>query len=322
MALPAVDVACPVTVDGEPNPTPTAPWSIGDQVDQFVIRRLLGAGGMSSVWDAYDQVLCRPVALKTTHRRDLSHPLLTHEARALSAIKHPGLPVPYHVGQHHGWTFLALERLFGVSLADRLHADPTSPPLTIADTVRILAGVAEILMAVHAAGMSHHDVKPDNVMLCADGRVVLLDFGIMVPEVDTSNAGDSGTPTYLAPEVMVGALRRGEAHRLDIYAFGITAFEMLAGHAPFRSTDLATLMKMHVCELPPDLCALRPDCPPALAQLIDSCLAKSPSARPHSIELVLWDLQALMRGAQRSGSSTQATPRRSPATYPVARSSG
>jgi serine/threonine-protein kinase len=325
VACPALELACGVTVDDEVKRASTAPWSAGDLIaGQFVIRRLLGAGGMSSVWDAYDQILCRPVALKITHTRALSAPLLTHEARALSAIKHSGLPVPYHVGLHHGWTFLAIERLFGVTLSQRLHEDPTAPPLTVAETVRILAGVAEVLIAVHAAGMSHHDVKPDNVMLGADGRVVLLDFGIMVPEIDTTHAGDSGTPTYLAPEVMIGALRRGEAHRLDIYAFGVMAFEMLAGRPPFYSTDLATLMRMHVCEAPPDLCTLRSDCPPALAALIDSCLAKCPSSRPDSIELVHWELLALQRSAaeQRRGSSNHATPRRSPSAYPVARSAG
>lgn len=275
------------------------PWDVGDLVaGQFAVRRLLGSGGMSSVWDAYDQVLCRPVALKTTHDQSLSTSLLTHEARALSAVRHPGLPVPYQVGSHHDWTFLAIERLFGVTLNHRLHHDPSAGRLPIADVLRILAGVAEVLVAVHAAGMVHHDIKPDNVMLCSDGRVVLLDFGIMVPEVDSTGAGDSGTPQYLAPEVMVGACRRGEAHLLDIYAFGVMAFEALTGRPPFHATDLTALMKMHICQAPPDLRSLRPDTPEPLVTLIDACLAKSPRERPASIEEVRWELAALQRPAR------------------------
>lgn len=281
------------------------PWDTGDLVaGQFSVRGQLGYGGMSSVWDAYDQVMCRPVALKTTHDPALAASLLTHEARALSAVRHAGLPVPYQIGTHQGWTFLAIERLFGVTLNQRLHHDPTAGKLPIADAVRILAAVTDVLVAVHAAGMVHHDLKPDNVMLCSDGRVVLLDFGIMVPEIDSAGAGDSGTPQYLAPEVMVGALRRGEAHLLDIYAFGVMAFETLAGHPPFHAADLDTLMKMHVCQAPPDLRALRPDLPDALVTLIDSCLAKCPRERP-SIEQVRWELAALQRPPRARSRTTQ-----------------
>lgn len=272
------------------------PWRAGDVIDnQYVIRKQLGQGGMSSVWDAYDNVFQRAVALKTTHNRNLSAKLAIDEARALAAIRHPGLPVAHSIGRQRGWTFLVLERLYGVTVEHvMLHPERHGARISVVEAVRILVGVADVLSAVHAAGMAHHDVKPANVMLCAGGRVVLLDFGIMIPEVDAAAAMASGTPRYLAPEVVLESLRPGQAHLLDIYALGVMAFELLAGRAPFAADTFEMLMHMHICERPPDLLALRPEVPVALADLIESCLAKSPTDRP-AIDQVLWALRACGR---------------------------
>jgi serine/threonine-protein kinase len=278
------------------------PWQPGDVVGgQYAIRKQLGVGGMSTVWDAHDRLMQRPVALKTTLERDLSATLVTHEARALAAIRHPGLPVPLTVGCHEDWTFLALERLFGVTVEDRLELrDPGKPAFAIAEAVRVLIAVADVLVAVHAAGMAHHDVKPANVMLCAGDRVVLLDFGIMLPEVVAADASVSGTPRYLAPEVVREALRPGQARLVDIYAFGVMAFEMLAGKPPFHSADVDEIMRMHAFDRVPDLLSQRGDVPVALADLIDACLAKAPGDRPTTIDQVLWELRAVeVRGRRR-----------------------
>lgn len=279
------------------------PWRAGDIVDnQFVIRKQLGHGGMSSVWDAYDKVFQRSVALKTTHDRELSAKLLTDEARALAAVRHPGLPIAHSIGRQRGWTFLVLERLYGVTVEHAmLHPERPGTRMSVIEAVRILVGVAEVLSAVHAAGMGHHDVKPANVMLCGGGRVVLLDFGIMIPEVDAAAAMASGTPRYLAPEIVLELIRPGQAHFLDVYALGVMAFEMLAGRPPFDADGLEKLMHMHICDRPPDLLEVRPDVPVALADLIDSCLAKSPGDRP-DVDQVLWTLRACGRTAAQSRS--------------------
>ncbi|HUQ08115.1 MAG TPA: serine/threonine-protein kinase [Kofleriaceae bacterium] len=282
------------------------PWGVGDVVGgQYTIRKQLGLGGMSSVWDAYDQLMQRPVALKTSLDRATSAMLVTHEARALAAVRHPGLPVPLTVGCHDRWTFLALERLFGVTIEDRLESPgPGKQAFPIAEAVRILIAIADVLVAVHAAGMAHHDVKPGNVMLCAGERVVLLDFGIMLPEVIAADADVSGTPRYLAPEVVLEALQPGQARLVDIYAFGVMAFEMLAGKPPFHSTDFDVLMNLHAYEPVPDLLSQRGDVPVALADLVDACLAKSPSDRPSTIDQVLWELRAVEVRARRRRSTT------------------
>lgn len=279
------------------------PWRAGDVVDdQLVIRKQLGHGGMSSVWDAYDKVFQRSVALKTTHDRQLSAKLSVDEARALAAVRHPGLPIAYSIGRQRGWTYLVLERLYGVTVEQAiLHPERPGARMSVVEAVRILVGIADVLSAVHAAGMGHHDVKPANVMLCAGGRVVLLDFGIMIPEVDAAAAIASGTPRYLAPEIVLELIRPGQAHLLDIYALGVMGFELLAGRPPFEADSVENLMRMHICDRPPDLLELRPDVPIALADLIDSCLAKAPGDRP-GVDQVLWALRACGRTAAQSRS--------------------
>lgn len=279
------------------------PWRIGEIVaDQYAIKKQIGYGGMSTVWDAYDTVMHRCTALKTTHVREMGPKLVTREARALAALRHPGLPVAYTVGEHRGWTFLALERLYGISLEHKIHdRAPPGPVFTIAEALRVLAGLADVLAAVHGAGVAHHDVKPANVMLCAGGRVVLLDFGIMMPECEAASAVVSGTAHYMAPEMLTDTLRPGQAHLLDIYAYGVLAFEILAGRVPFHDDDFHALMKMHVCDPPPDLRVLRPDVPAALADLVEACLAKSPDDRPASIESVLWELRSMLRAFEPTG---------------------
>lgn len=274
------------------------PWRVGEVIaDQYVIRKQIGLGGMSTVWEAYDRVMRRTTALKTTLARENASALLIREARALAAVRHPGLPVAYTVGAYRGWSFLALERLFGVTLEHRIH-DPRPagrPVFTIPEALHVLVGLADALTAVHSAGIVHHDVKPANVMLCPGGRVVLLDFGIMIPEVEAATGQVSGTAHYMAPEMLTGAIRPGNAHLLDVYAFGVLAFEVLTGRVPFDDDDFHALMRLHVTAPVPDLRELRPDLPVALAELVTECLAKCPSDRPSAMEQVLWDLRGLLR---------------------------
>lgn len=273
------------------------PWRVGEVIaDQYVIRKQIGLGGMSTVWEAHDRVMRRTTALKTTLAREHASSLLVREARALAAVRHPGLPVPYTVGTYRGWTFLALERLFGVSLEHRIHDAPAGRhAFTIPEAMHVLVGLADALAAVHGAGIVHHDVKPANVMLCPGGRVVLLDFGIMIPEVEAATGQVSGTAHYMAPEMLTGATRPGHAHLLDVYAFGVLAFEVLAGRVPYDDDDFHALMRLHVTAPVPDLRALRPDIPVGLAELVTTCMAKSPGDRPAAMEQVLWDLRGLLR---------------------------
>lgn len=273
------------------------PWRVGELVaDQYRIRNQIGLGGMSTVWDTYDESMQRATALKTTLVREHAATFVSREARALACLRHPGVPVPYTVGRHHGWDFLAFERLYGVSLEQRIHDDHlTGPAFTIGEARRVLTGLAEVLAAVHGVGVVHHDVKPANVMLCAGERVVLFDFGIMTPAVEDASTHVSGTAHYMAPELITGSLRPGETHLLDVYAFGVLAFEVLAGRVPFQDDDFHALMKKHATAPPPPLRELRPDTPPALVEVVESCLEKCPTDRPPAMEMILWELRRANR---------------------------
>ena len=149
-------------------------WQPGSRVGgNYVLRAPIGRGGMSTVWDAWDSDLRRAVALKTVDDPDDGGELLVNEARALAAVRHPGLPMVHALGNSDGRRYLVLERLYGETLAERLR--PGAPgAMPFAEALGVLVDVADILHAVHQAGMVHFDVKPANIMLCRAHRTVLL----------------------------------------------------------------------------------------------------------------------------------------------------
>jgi serine/threonine protein kinase len=271
------------------------PFEVGDRVSGYYhLRRILGRGGMAYVFEADDKLLSRRVAIKVVDDPQLGAEMLVREAIALSAVRHPGLPVVYGLGVHHGWTYLVLERLYGVTLEQHLDRSPERR-LGVDEALPILVSLADVLAAVHAAGMAHRDLKPGNVVLAPAGRTVLLDFGIVLPEVSALEVERCGTPRYLAPEVINGTVVRGEAHLVDTYAFGTMAFEMLAGRVPFEANTLIELMEQHLSTPPPTLRQVRPGIPSALSDLVLGCMAKNPSDRPRDMQTILWELHSLRR---------------------------
>jgi serine/threonine-protein kinase len=167
--------------------------------------------------------------------------------------------------------------------------------MDLAEALPVLTAIADVLSAVHAAGMAHRDLKPGNVMLCPGFRTVLLDFGIVLPEVSAADMARCGTPRYLAPEVISGRVAPGRAHLVDTYAFGTVAYETLAGRPPFDASSTVELLEKHLRAVPTDLAELRRDVPPRLVSLIMSCLAKDPSERPEDMEAVSWELRSHQR---------------------------
>src|SRR5262245_21491812 len=158
---------------------------IGQTIRRYRIDRRLGEGGMGVVYAARDLELDRDVALKMI-RADLTDPTLRErflrEARAAARINHPNIGHLYEVGEEAGHTFLAMELLQGETLAERIACQPLTPR----ETVRVGLELLDALRALHAQGFIHRDVKPSNVFLLADGRVKLLDFGLVLP-VKTSD---------------------------------------------------------------------------------------------------------------------------------------
>lgn len=244
---------------------------------QFQIRHEVGRGGMAVVYEAYQPALQRKVALK------ILPPSLSHnaafvkrfqqEAIAAAGLRHPNIVTIYDVGSQGPYSFIVMEFLEGQPLSDLIRRGP----LPVARAARILEQVAQALDYAHKRGFIHRDIKPGNIMVGQANHATLTDFGIAKAATGThlTQTGTIiGTPEYMSPE----QIRGGEVdHRADIYALGIVAYEMLAGHLPF-SGDTATVLYKQVHEMPPPLTALT-QTPPHVIAAITRALAKDPAQR-------------------------------------------
>ncbi|MGN9780189.1 protein kinase domain-containing protein [Nonomuraea sp. ZG12] len=209
--------------------------------------RTIGRGGMGTVWQAYDQVLGRDVALKevlpppdlTGPERDLFTVRTFREARAAGRVAHPCVAAVYDVLEEHGHPWIVMQLVRSRTLGELVRDDGPMFPVEVA---HIGLQMLEALRAAHAAGVLHRDVKPDNVLLSEDGRAVLTDFGIATTEDEapvTRTGVLVGTPAYMAPERAAGGQAQPAS---DLWALGVTLYVAVEGHSPFhRENALATL---------------------------------------------------------------------------------
>ncbi|MFI6829979.1 serine/threonine-protein kinase [Kribbella sp. NPDC050241] len=234
--------------------------------DRYRVGSPLGCGGL-----AEDEMLQRPVALRGYHVRepDRDDAGVLNEARAVARVDHPGLVGIYDVVRQGDVLWIVMEPLTGHSLAHILSVDG---PLPIHRATDIGLRLLDVLKAVHQAGIVHRDVRPANVQVCADGRVVLTGFGIAsfsgVP-TDTR----SGTPGYISPEQARG---RKPDPRADLYSFGATLFAGVEGHPPFDRGEWSDSFLAVLRGTPPRTGRLGP--------IIDGLLAKHPERRPTADE--------------------------------------
>jgi predicted ATPase/serine/threonine protein kinase len=278
------------------NPTVGSPIASGVRIGPYRIVRPLGRGGMATVWLAHDERLDRSVALKilardanggSVHAHDARSQMLA-EARLAARLDHPHIANIYDVGETaDGEPYIAMAYCDGGSLADRIAGLRSLPLAAIIDVARQLAAA---LSAAHASGIVHRDVKPANVLFDANGAVRLADFGIAkLTSRDAANTGTvRGTAAYLAPEQL-----RGEPadHRSDLWAFGVTLYEMIAGRRPFDGASSAAVLYGILASQPEPLERFRaadaddprePGALAALNALVLRLLAKDPAARPRS----------------------------------------
>ena len=276
-----------------------------ETLGRFEITDKLGEGGMGVLYRAHDPRLGRTVAIKVLRADEAADPQRTRhllqEARTLSALNHPNIVTVHDVGEHESLgTWIAMECLDGESLRERL----ARGPLPLAEALRIAIGVARGLAAAHAAGVVHRDLKPANVMITSTGLVKVLDFGLARRPPPVEPGGESvgvtlsiptaehafvGTPAYMSPEQAAG--RPADA-RSDVFSFGITLYEMIAGRRPFAGdTDLALLFAI-LNATPQPLRDLRPGVDARLETIVARCLAKDPDARYASAAQLLRDLEA------------------------------
>ena len=256
-------------------------------ISHYRLEGEIGRGGMGVVYRATDLRLGRAVALKmllpgaTTDGDRLRRFAL--EARAASALNHPHIVTIYDIEEADGTLFLAMEFVDGLPL-DRLLA---RGPLAIPDALTYTIHIASALEAAHASGIVHRDVKPANVIITADGRAKVLDFGLAKlfhsgPAVETATALATGpgamvgTPGYMAPEQIEGGAVDARA---DVFALGATLYEMVSGRRPFAGKSALALVTSILHDAPPPLRSVRPEAPAALQSIVDRALAKDPSAR-------------------------------------------
>lgn len=270
--------------------------AVGDVLNwSFEIRSVLGEGGMGRVYEAIDLALNRRVAIKIALAGGEIREALRREGQSLAAVHHPSTVTVHALLEHHGVPFLVMERVFGVSL--RSHIDrrkAENQPFTLAEILQLIIPLTEGLAAVHRAGLSHRDVKPSNIMLAPGDRVVLMDFGLVVPEFVTNHEAQSaGTPGYMAPEVIEGTAQPGKGHLVDLYALGALTYELLTLNSPFVATSTVGVINAQLRGDYVPVVHTRNDVPEELISLVDSLLAVLPHERPQSTETVAWKLRTL-----------------------------
>jgi serine/threonine-protein kinase len=270
--------------------------------ETYEVRALIGAGGMGEVYEAHDRVLNRRVALKVVHP-GVAADFLLREGRALAAIAHPGVVAVHTMGMHRGVPYLVLERVRGLSL-DRLLDERRGrgERFGMVEALELLVFVADALAVVHRAGLAHRDVKPGNVMLAPGGRVVLMDFGLVLPYADRAGHQTvAGSLQYMAPEAMSGEVVEGEANLVDVYALGVLAYELLAGVAPFDGGEPLELYRAKTRPQLPRVRDHRPELPPILDDFVAQLMSAEPHDRPAGADVALWQLRAMRTQAGEGG---------------------
>ncbi|MGF1468312.1 MAG: TonB family protein [Sandaracinaceae bacterium] len=271
--------------------------------NKYRVERLLGQGGMGSVFVAENQVLRKRVALKVMNQRFSAEPSAVQrflrEAVAASRVSHPGIVQVFDAGEHDGRPWIAMELLEGQSLGDRLDQGAMPVP----EMVAMARGVLSALAAVHQEGIIHRDLKPDNIFLVRgrDGTTTakVLDFGIAKDTSEgalnklTATGAVVGTAYYLSPEQAKG-LADIDA-RTDVYAMGVVLYECVSGRMPFEAETITQLIAKMFTEAPRPLREVAPHVPPPLEHVIMSCLASERTDRYPSASALLGALEDASR---------------------------
>lgn len=264
---------------------------IGHVYGPYRVLEEIGRGGMGVVYRAEDTRLQRTVALKFVPRRALIDPRarlrLVDEARAASMLDHPNICTIYGVEDTpEGETFIAMAHYAGETLAERL----ARGPVPYAEALAIAEAITRGLAAAHARGVAHRDLTPRNVMLDAEGRVKILDFGLARAVGRKAHGVTAGTPAYMPPEQLRGE-ETGPSG--DVWSLGVTLYELFTGRRPFEGHDTATVLAAVRDTEPPSPRALAPRLPEALDRLLLRMLAKAPAQRPRTGAAVLAVLEPL-----------------------------
>ncbi len=299
------------------------------RIGSYLIERDIGRGAMGAVLLCRDERTGEVVALKTMALgREFHGEALTEarerffrEAEMAGRLQHPDIVVVREAGEQDGTAYIAMELLSGSDLSE--FTQPTRL-LPVPAVLGIVARVAKALAYAHRQGVTHRDIKPANIMVeLKSGMVKVTDFGIarIIDSTQTRTGLVLGTPSFMSPEQMAGARVDG---RSDLYALGVTLFQLLTGALPHSPDSMAELIRSIANDVAPDVRTLRPELPAALADIVALALEKRPEVRYADGEALAADLHAVLvqLRAPTNAAAGPAAEAAAPATAPAAPEAG
>jgi len=301
------DVTLPPPSDGgvsvsssHPGGTQEEVIHAGKRIGKYLIRRLIGRGGMGAVYEAMDVPLQRKVALKILPREfsqnEEALKRFIREAQLAARLNHPNVVTVFDVGRKGTIYFIAMELVLGTSGQELLEA---GKKIDWREAARAITDVCRALAAAHEAGLLHRDIKPGNILWSQTGEVKLSDFGLAKPTQTTQELSITrrdafiGTPLFMSPEQ---CRNDGVDLRSDIYSLGATFYTFLTGQAPYNQGSAIQILFAH-CSAPiPDVRDTIPDVPQLCTYIVHKAMAKNPADRYQSAREMRHDLEALLGG--------------------------
>lgn len=268
--------------------------------NRYRIVKKIAEGGMATVYQAQDERLNRPVALKIMHtqlaqglHREQFIARFRREATSAASIANPHIVQVYDTGEFEGLDYLVMEYVHGVNLRYEMNKYGT---FSVKDTLRVLAQTLDGLASAHLAGVVHRDIKPENILINDRGNVQITDFGLAraISQATLSSTGLLlGTAAYLAPEMIEKNLATPQG---DLYSAGMMAWEMLAGRVPFNADNPVTLVFKHVHEDTPSIKTVCKDINSSVADFLSSITAREMEKRPSDASKALNILRSVCAG--------------------------
>lgn len=313
MGIPEV---CPSCGEGLPADSTDCPRCFAQTMDKpigvpsiaaYKMMRLLGKGGMGSVYLAEDHALKRQVAIKIISEKlaqdTLGRNRFAREARAMATLDHPHVVHFHSFEEFSGQPYIVMEYVEGETLAERIKREGALP---LNDALQILHQTVQALNAAWQKQVIHRDIKPSNILLDKRGRAHVADFGLARPlRIDgeftlTQSGSIIGSPHYISPEQAQG---HGSDFRSDIYALGIVLYEMLVGERPFEDTTPLAIVLKHLNAPMPSPRVKRPELPESVVRLLQWMTRKEPEKRPASYEQLLERIESLLQEKARTRST-------------------
>jgi serine/threonine protein kinase len=286
-------------------------WLEGEQLSNFRVDEFLGRGGMAQVYKGWDLTLERPVAIKVIAAPFQDDPgynaRFLQEGRAMARWRHENIVHIYYAGHEEDLSYLVMEYIEGIDLKAWLaRYKKNNQKIPHEEVLRIGNAVAKALDYAHNHHIIHRDVKPSNILMAEDGRILLTDFGLAIDMKEGSSGEALGSPKYISPEQAQSS--KDVVPQSDLYSLGVILYEMLTGSAPFEGGSPTATAVQHINQAPPLPTVLNPELNKETEQVLLKALKKSPDSRYQDGRILLAALEkALNSGGEPVGPRTFST---------------